>query len=182
MRHAAPQCKNARMGATRRDAAAVDDAKAILNRVRQLVRVLRAFDKQAQTRFGLGAAQMFILHVLQHHEELSMNELAEHTATDQSSVSLAAGKLVTEGYVRRDVSEEDRRQVRLSLTAKGRALVKRSPPAAQERIMESVKGMRRSERAQLMALLDKLMAGMAARDDRPPMLFQDEREPAKRRS
>lgn len=159
----------------------MDDAKAILNRVRQLVRSLRAFDKQAQTRFGLGAAQMFILHVLQHHDELSMNEVAERTATDQSSASLAVGKLVTEGYVRREISEEDRRQVRLSLTAKGRALVKRAPPAAQERIMESVEAMPARERAQLMALLDKLMAGMAPADGRTPMLFQDEPEPAKRR-
>jgi DNA-binding MarR family transcriptional regulator len=173
------------MATPRRDPAAMDDAKAILNRVRQLVRVLRAFDKQAQTRFGLGAAQMFILHVLQHHNDVSINELADRTATDQSSASLAVGKLVTEGYVRRDVSEEDRRQVRLSLTARGRALVKRSPPAAPERIMDSVEAMPPGERAQLMALLDKLMAGMtagmAAGDDRPPMLFQDEREPAKRR-
>ena len=160
----------------------MDDAKAILNRVRQLVRALRAFDKQVQTRFGLGAAQMFILHVLQHHGELSMNELADRTATDQSSASLAVGKLVTEKYVNREVSEEDRRQVRLSLTAKGRALVKRSPPAAQERIMDSVEAMPSGERAQLMALLDKLMAGMTADDGRPPMLFQDEREPAKRRA
>jgi DNA-binding MarR family transcriptional regulator len=159
----------------------MDDAKAILNRVRQLVRVLRAFDKQAQTRFGVGAAQMFILHVLQHHDELSMNELADRTATDQSSVSLAVGKLVAEGYVRRDVSEVDRRQVRLSLSAEGRALVRRSPPAAQESIMESVEAMPPAERAQLMALLDKLMAGMATGDERPPMLFQDEREPATRR-
>ncbi len=159
----------------------MDDAKAILNRVRQLVRSLRAFDKQAQARFGLGAAQMFILHVLQHHDELSMNELADRTATDQSSASLAVGKLVTEGYVRRDTSEEDRRQVRLSLTAKGRALVKRSPPAAQERIMDSVEAMAPADRAQLMALLDRLMSGMTAGADRPPMLFQDEREPAKRR-
>ena len=158
----------------------MDDAKAILNRVRQLVRALRAFDRQAQARFGLGAAQMFILHVLQHHDELSMNELADRTATDQSSVSLAVGKLVTDGYVRRDVSEEDRRQVRLSLTARGRALVKRSPPAAQERIMESVGAMPPGERAQLMALLDKLMAGMPAGDGSPAMLFQDEPEPAPR--
>lgn len=170
------------MATRRRDAAAMDDAKAILNRVRQLVRVLRAFDKQAQTRFGLGAAQMFILHVLQQQDDLSMNDLADRTATDQSSVSLATGKLVAEGYVRRDVSEEDRRQVRLSLTAKGRALVKRSPPAAQERIMGSVEAMPPAERAQLMALLDKLMAGMAPPDDRPPMLFQDDLQPPKRRT
>lgn len=155
----------------------MDDAKAILNRVRQLVRALRSFDKQAQSQYGLGAAQMFILHVLQHDEELSMNDLADRTATDQSSASLAAGKLVTEGYVRRSVSEEDRRQVRLSLTPKGRALVKRSPPAAQQRIMESVRAMPPADRAQLMALLDRLMTGMAPDDGRKRMLFQDDPDP-----
>ncbi len=159
----------------------MNDAKAILNRVRQLVRALRTFDKKAQSRYGLGAAQMFILHVLQHDEELSMNELADRTATDQSSASLAVGKLVTEGYVRRSVSEEDRRQVRLSLTAKGRALVKRSPPAAQDRIMASVHAMSPGDRAQLMALLDRLMAGMAPDDGRTPMLFQEDAEPKRPR-
>ncbi|MEO8382427.1 MAG: MarR family transcriptional regulator [Acidobacteriota bacterium] len=168
------------MAPTRRDRAATDDAKAILNRVRLLVRALRSFDKQAQSQYGLGAAQMFILHVLQNDEELSMNELADRTATDQSSVSLAAGKLVTEGYVRRGVSEEDRRQVRLSLTPKGRALVKRSPPAAQERLMESVRAMPAADRAHLLALLDRLMAGMAPSDGGIPMLFQDDPDPVRR--
>lgn len=163
------------MGVRRRDRTAMDDAKAILNRVRQLVRALRTFEKQAQSRFGFGAAQMFILHVLHHEEGLSLNELAERTATDQSSASLAVGKLVADGYVRRTPSEEDRRQVQLSLTARGRALVRKAPPAAQERIMESVQAMRPSDRAHLMALLDNLMAGMLPADPgRPPMLFQDE--------
>jgi len=169
------------MASARRDRAAMDDAKAILNRVRQLVRALRTFDRQAQSRFGLGAAQMFILHVLRQEGELSMNELADRTATDQSSASLAVGKLVTEGYVQRSVSEEDRRQVRLALTAKGRALVKRSPPAAQERIMSSVQAMPQTDRAQLMALLDRLTAGMLPDDGQTPMLFQDEAEPKARR-
>lgn len=166
------------MGVKRQDRAAMDDAKAILNRVRQLVRALRSFEKQAQSRFGFGAAQMFILHVLQDEDELSLNELADRTATDQSSASLAVGKLVSDGYVRRTPSEEDRRQVRLALTAKGRALVRRAPPAAQQRIMESVRAMRRSDRAHLMALLDDLMSGMLPADDgRSPMLFQDEQSP-----
>ncbi len=165
------------------DRAAMDDAKAILNRVRQLVRALRTFEKQAQSRFGFGAAQMFILHVLRHEDDLSLKELSDRTATDQSSASLAVGKLVSEGYVQRTPSEEDKRQVRLSLTAKGRALVRKAPPAAQERIMESVQSMRSSERAQLMGLLDKLMTGMLPPDDgRLPMLFQEEDLEAKKKS
>ena len=168
------------MGVKRVDRAAMDDAKAILNRVRQLVRALRTFEKQAQSRFGFGAAQMFILHVLHHEDDLPLNELADRTATEQSSASLAVGKLVSDGYVKRTPSEEDRRQVRLSLTAKGRALVRKAPPAAQERIMESVQAMRPSDRAHLMALLDNLMAGMLPADNGSlPMLFQDEEAPKK---
>lgn len=163
------------MGVKRRDRAAMDDAKAILNRVRRLVRALRTFEKQAQSQYGFGAAQMFILHVLHHEDDLSLNELADRTATDQSSASLAVGKLVREGYIRRTPSEQDRRQVRLSLTSRGRALVRKAPPAAQERIMVSVRAMPPSDRAQLMALLDNLMSGMLPDDDgRRPMLFQEE--------
>jgi DNA-binding MarR family transcriptional regulator len=165
----------------RSDRLAVDDAKAILNRVRQLVRALRTFDKQAQSRYGLGAAQMFIVHVLQNEDGLALNELADRTATDQSSVSLAVGKLVTEGYVQRAESAVDRRQVLLSLTPKGRALARRSPPAAQERILESVLAMKRSERTQLTALLDQLIGGLAVAEGPPAMFFQDEEEARPRR-
>jgi DNA-binding MarR family transcriptional regulator len=161
--------------------AATEDAKAILNRLRKLVRALRMFDRQAQSRYGLGAAQMFILHVLSHGDDISLNELADRTATDQSSASLAVGKLVEEGHVRRATSSEDRRQVRLSLTPKGRALVKRAPPAAQERILESVGTMSARERTQLMALLDKLLDGMNADGQRPGMFFQDEAPSRKRK-
>ena len=159
----------------------MDDAKAILNRIRQLVRALRSFDRQAQSRYGLGAAQMFILHVLHGEADLSLNDLADRTATDQSSASLAVGNLVAEGYVRRTTSSEDRRQVRLSLTPKGRALVKRSPPAAQERILASVRDMPPAERSRLMGLLDRLMAGLALPEEgRAPMLFQEDEPRSKK--
>lgn len=167
--------------ATRRPTrAATDDAKTILNRIRQLVRALRAFDKEAQARYGIGAAQMFILHVLSHEDDLSLNEVADRTATDQSSVSLAVGRLVEERYVSRTIDPEDRRQVRLSLTAKGRTLVRRSPPAAQERIMESVQQMAPADRTRLIALLDEFMTGMGVEDGKPTMFFQDEPESEKK--
>jgi DNA-binding MarR family transcriptional regulator len=170
------------MARKRKTQSAADDAKAILNRVRHLVRLLRVFEKEAQSQYGLGAAKMFILHVLSHDEEISLNELADRTAVDQSSASLAVGRLVETGHVRRTVSPEDRRQVRLALTAKGKAVVRRSPPAAQERILESVQSMPPRDRAQLMTLLDQLMAGMGPPASGPaPMLFEDGAAPSKKR-
>jgi DNA-binding MarR family transcriptional regulator len=157
-----------------------EDAKTILNRVRQLVRALRLFDREATTKFGVGAAQMFVLHVLNDQTELSLNELADRTATDQSSVSIVVTKLVRMGLVRRERSTEDRRELVLSLTAKGRALVRRAPPAAQRRMMESVAGMKPAEREQLVALLGKLLSGMGVTDTEPGMLFTE--SPRKRRA
>ena len=165
---------------------AAQDAKAILNRIRRLVRALRSFEKDAQVRFGLGAAQMFIVHVLSQDDGISLNELAERTATDQSSVSVAVARLVEEGYVRRDVTPADRRRVELSLTSKGKNLVRRAPPAAQEQILAGVTAMPAGDRAELTRLLDEVIARIGGADAEAPMLFQDagrkSRRPVRRRT
>ena len=70
--------------------------------------------------------------------------------------------------------------VRLSLTPKGRALVRRIPPAVQERLLESAEQMTRRERAELMQLLDKLLRGLKAEGRKPGFFFQDD-EPRKTR-
>lgn len=170
---AAAMCHNPRdMGTARGNAD--DDAKRILNVVRQLVRTLRLFEKEAQARYGLGAAQMFILHVLRQHDDISLNELADRTATDQSSASLAVASLVRQGLVERGTSETDKRQVRLALTAKGRAMARKAPIAAQERLLESAAAMPAKDRTRLIAMLRTLVRGMGATEERVPMLFQDE--------
>ena len=153
---------------------ATRDAEAILNRIRQLVRTLRSFDRDAQSRYGLGAAQMFILHVLRQEDNLTVGELAERTATDQSSASLAVSRLVEQGHVQRGPDPVDRRQVRLSLTRKGRTLVRRAPPATQQGMIASVAKMSAADRRRFIALLDQLLDGMGADQSQPPMFFEDE--------
>ena len=88
---------------------AASDAKAILNRIRQLVRALRAFEKETQRRFGLGAAQMFIVHVLGSEDDLSITSLAHRTATAQRPPPTAGDQLAEDGYVRRPNTPVNRR-------------------------------------------------------------------------
>ena len=49
-------------------AAASADGKRILDAIRQLVRALRLFDREAQAKHGITAAQMFMLHSLEGDE------------------------------------------------------------------------------------------------------------------
>ena len=150
-----------------------DDARSILNCVRKLVRALRLFDKEAQSRYGLTTAQLFVLHVIRDNPQCSMNELASLTATDQSTASVIVQRLVDGGYVSRKSSTHDRRTVVLNLTKEGETLTRNSPVPVQERILQSASTMSPADRAALIRLLRSFLGGMEAGDTEAAMLFED---------
>src|SRR5688572_20978955 len=145
------------MGRKKRQPTVTDEAKKLLNCVRRLVRELRLSDRETQHRYGLSAAQAFVLHALREKEALTVNEIAERTATDQSSVSVVIQRLVQRRLIRRVVNPEDRRSFLLSLTARGRTLMRKSPLTAQEKIFDSVSKMTAAERSRLAALFEKFL-------------------------
>jgi len=150
------------------------EGKRILNSIRQLVRALRLFDREAQARHGISGAQVFVLHTLGEHEMLSLNELAERTATDQSSASVVVQRLVDAGYVSRTPKKEDRRHVELRLTPKGRTVMRKSPPPAQQKILAVADAMTPRNREAFAEMLEQFVAGMGVRGTKVPMLFEDE--------
>lgn len=150
------------------------EGERILNSVRRLVRALRLFDRRSQSKHGITAAQVYVLHTLQHQDGLSMNELAERTATDQSSASVVVQRLVESGYVTRTPKKEDRRHVELRLTPKGRAVVRKSPSPAQQRLLAAIEAMSSKERAAFANLFETFLDHFGLPDQRAPMLFEDE--------
>lgn len=162
-----------------------DEGKRILNAIRQLVRALRLFDREAQSKYGISAAQMFVLHALDQDEVLSLNALAEKTATDQSSASVVVQRLVDAGYVSRTARKEDRRHIELRLTPRGRAVSRKAPPPAQQKILAIVESMSARDRKQFARLLETFVDEFGVQGKKAPMLFEDEapgrpRRPAKR--
>src|SRR5205809_4312238 len=107
------------------------DSQRILDSIRRLVRLLRLADRAAQNELGLSGAQLFVLQELGRSPSLSLNELAERTRTDQSSVSVVVTRLVESGHVTRDRDTRDARRLVLNLTKTGKALLQKAPPAAQ---------------------------------------------------
>lgn len=152
---------------------AEDEGKRILNSIRQLVRALRLFDREAQSKYGISAAQMFVLHTLEQHDGLSLNGLAEHTATDQSSASVVVQRLVEAGYVTRTAKKEDRRHIELRLTPKGRTVIRKAPPPAQQKILAAIESMSPRDRKQFAKLLEGFIEEFGVPDRKVPMLFED---------
>nr|ART90045.1 transcriptional regulator, MarR family [uncultured bacterium] len=58
--------------------------------------------------------------VIGRYQPVSATQVAERTSTDAFFVGRAIDKLMEQGYLKKDVDPEDRRRLRLSLTAAGR--------------------------------------------------------------
>jgi DNA-binding MarR family transcriptional regulator len=152
------------------DAAARD----VIDSVRRIVRSLRISSRAAERDVGISAAQLFVLTRLDGAPAMSLNELAERTLTHQSSASVVVAKLVRRGLVKRTQSGEDRRRMELSLTPAGRAVLRRSPAAAQDQLLSALQRMPSGDRETLARLLQTFVTGAGMADDPPALLFEDE--------
>ena len=149
------------------------DVRAVMDSIRRIVRVLRVSSRAAEKQVGLSGAQLFVLHKLADAPALSLNELADRTRTHQSSVSVVVQRLVDRGLVARARSDADGRRLELSLTPRAKALLRKAPGAAQERLVEAVERMPAAGRRQLARLLDKVVHDTGLDRESPEMFFAD---------
>jgi DNA-binding MarR family transcriptional regulator len=149
-----------------------DDVTVALNAFRRIVRALRISGHDAERRVGLTGAQLFALQQLGRFPGSSVNELAARTFTHQSSVSVVVARLVERRLVAKIAARDDRRRLRLALTDAGRALARRSPEPAQDRLIAGLAALSEADRRTLAASLHAVAETMAA-DLRPPMFFEE---------
>ncbi len=149
------------------------DASRVLNSFRAMVKALRLADRAAVSRYGVGAAQIFVLHELSREAPLSINDLAERTATDQSTVSVVVNKLVRRGLVDRTRAESDARRVELELTARGKQLVRKLPPPIQQALLNGVRALPAATVRQFADTLELIVDRIGVEEEHPPMFFED---------
>src|SRR5690242_1166775 len=104
-----------------------DDTARAMNAIRSVVRALRLNTRSIEGKLGISLAQLFVLQQLAEKPADSLNELAERTATHQSSVSVVVRRLVDRGLVSRTASAADKRRIEIDLTPAGRALLADAP-------------------------------------------------------
>jgi DNA-binding MarR family transcriptional regulator len=157
----------------------MSDSQRILDSIRRLVRLLRVSDRQAQAELGISGAQLFVLTELGKTPALSLNDLASRTLTDQSSVSVVVTRLVEAGLVTRDRDERDARRLVLHLTKSGRALLRKAPPVAQERLLNVFDRMPEEERRRFADTFETIIDSVGAGDGPAPMIFEEEPDPTR---
>ncbi len=144
-----------------------------LDAIRRLVSAIRTSARRAERELGVSGAQLFVLQQLAEGPAESLNELAERTYTHQSSVSVVVRRLVERGLVTRHASPEDARRIEIALSSSGRALLRRSGPAVQVRIIQALGRLSPTQRKHLGSLLRLVIREMGLVGMPAPMIFTD---------
>ena len=145
-----------------------------MNVIRSVVRALRLNTRSIEAKLGISLAQLFVLQQLAEKPADSLNELAERTATHQSSVSVVVRRLVDRGFVTRVSASADRRRVQIALTPAGEALLSDAPPTVQNALIQGMSRMSPEQQTALAELLETWVLAAGIDLAAPPMMFEDE--------
>jgi DNA-binding MarR family transcriptional regulator len=145
-----------------------------MDAIRAVVRALRINTRAIELEIGISLAQLFVLQQVAHRPATSLNDLAERTATHQSSVSVVVRRLVDRGLVTRKVDATDKRRVQIALTPEGERLLVGAPETIQVRLMEALSVLSAAERKQLADLLGKWLDAAKINYASPPMMGEPE--------
>lgn len=109
---------------------------------------------------GVSVPQWRILAVLQERAGCTMNELADVTTIERTTLTRALDRMVETGLAARRGDAQDRRSVRLSLTAAGKDLFRRVLPRVVEQNERAMRGFCAGERADFRAELHRMVRNL----------------------
>ncbi|HKR07939.1 MAG TPA: MarR family transcriptional regulator [Gemmatimonadaceae bacterium] len=142
-----------------------------INALRRMVRGLRAAAEAVERDLQISAAQLFVMTELSQSPEQSVKDLAAVTMTTHSTVSQVVSQLLAKGLVTRSVDPTDARRSVLRLTRQGSTLLRRSPRAIQQDLIEGFYNLRATERRSLASGLEKWLEASGLGGVPSSMLF-----------
>lgn len=131
---------------------------AFVNLMRSSDSLARRLSAQLEP-LGLTMGQFGVLEALYHLGPMCQKELGEKLLRSGGNVTLVVENLAKQSLVRRERQAEDRRLIRIHLTAKGRALIARAFPKHVEAIVKEMRAIDPAEQQELRRICRKLGRG-----------------------
>ncbi|QQA43812.1 MarR family winged helix-turn-helix transcriptional regulator [Pelagovum pacificum] len=139
--------------------------------LRRILRATEQFGRDLATSAGLTAVQFRVLQIVAEKGSCTATTIAAQMHVSQATVTSLVDKLVRHGMVERERSSTDRRQINITATPAGRAVLSDAPDALQQRYVRKFESLEDWEQAQLVATLERVAAMLDAADlDAAPVL------------
>lgn len=105
-----------------------------------------------------------VLHYFGHHPGATQNQLAQDSGRDKAQLARLIKGLREQGLLEGEADAADRRHVRLSLTADGRAVLGTLRQQARQLNTRALAGLTAAEQQQLLALLQRVRGNLDAQE------------------
>jgi len=112
--------------------------------------------KVYQERFNIDVVEWRVLVTLSTSEPCSAQHIVRCTRTHKSRISRGVKRLLDVGLIKRQESASDAREIRLSRSAKGRALYNKMEPLILEQEQHILSCLTNDERKRFASLINKL--------------------------
>jgi DNA-binding MarR family transcriptional regulator len=122
----------------------------------KLHRAQQCLDSAYDLKPDLTSRQFVILSCLTKHDGINQTQILEDTRIDRSTISTIVALLSRRGLVQRRRSRSDSRAYVLSLTAAGRAALKKAKPKIAKADRKALSALNENQRLALLAALDAI--------------------------
>jgi len=151
-----------------------DEISETVQSLRRIVKTLEDYSQQVSGEFGITGPQLWALKTISEHDVLPLGQLSKKMYLHPSTVTGVVDRLESKGYVARGRDATDRRIVTVSLTAAGRALVRKAPSPVQGKMIYGLRKLKRDELHVIHESLRKLAEIVEAENVKVTFFFDKE--------
>ncbi len=151
-----------------------DAVAKIIDNLRRVFQVVNEQSKKAEHETGLTGPQLWAIKTIAQEAPIMVSEIARRIYLHPATVVGILDRLEKQGLVIRIRSTEDRRVVRVELTGKGRALVKKSPEVAQGLLVSGLEQLSSSKLENIAQALDQIAEILGAQNIPPQLMLSPE--------
>ena len=152
----------------------LDTVAEIIDNLRRVFQVVNEQSKKAEHETGLTGPQLWAIKTIAQEAPIMISEIARRMYLHPATVVGILDRLEKQGLVIRIRSIEDRRVVRVELTAQGRALVKKSPEVAQGLPVSGLERLSSKKLASIAQALDQMAEILGAQNIPPQLILSPE--------
>jgi len=142
--------------------------------LRRIVKAIEDYSQQVSSEFGVTGPQLWALKTILKQGALPLGQLSKKMYLHPSTVTGVVDRLESKGYVARGRDATDRRIVTVSLTAAGRALVRKAPSPVQGKMIYGLRKLKRDELHVIHESLRKLAEIVEAENVKVTFFFDKE--------
>jgi MarR family transcriptional regulator, organic hydroperoxide resistance regulator len=146
----------------------------IIDNLRRVFQVVNEQSKKAEHATGLTGPQLWAIKTIAQEAPIMVSEIARRMYLHPATVVGILDRLEKQGLVIRIRSTEDRRVVKVELTAQGQALVKKAPKVAQGLLVEGLEKLNEKKLINIAQGLDQMVDILGAQNIPPQLILSPE--------